>query len=302
MAAMSTVMTVRVPLKHLALISVTGEECNVFLQGQLSNDIRELTATRAQLSSLNSSKGRVLAVLQLVRYGNGVLMLVPATIAESVAEHLAKYVLRSKAKVEVAAGMSCFGLIGTRANDSLDQFGSASVDRDWQSVAPDGLVVWQTLSTAVQRIIVAGPTKKVTAAYDSLRDTPVGDIHMWRLHDLLAGLPEILPPTQDKFVAQMLRLDDLGAIDFDKGCYTGQEVIARAHYLGKVKRGSKVGRTQGKRPLKPAEPLKVDGELAALVVSSAPDPDGGQVVMAVQHKEFPDGTVFTAADGVEVTL
>ena len=295
-------MTTRVPLKHLAFVSVTGEECNVFLQGQLSNDIRELTATRAQLSSLNSAKGRVLAVVQLVRFGNGVLMLVPATIADSIAETLSKYVLRTKAKVEVAKGVSCFGLIGTRANDVLDRFGSAPVDRDWQSVAPDGLVVWQTLSSSVQRIIVAGAAKSVTAAYDALAEVPATDLHAWRLQDLLAGLPEILPPTQDKFVAQMLRLDDLGAIDYDKGCYTGQEVIARAHYLGKVKRANKVGHTAAKRPLKPAEPLKVDGDLAAIVVSSAPNPAGGQVVMAVLHKEFPDGTVFVAADGVEVTL
>ena len=295
-------MTVRVPLKHLSLISVTGEEANVFLQGQLSNDIRELTATRAQLSSLNSAKGRVLAVTQLARYGNGILMLVPGTIAENVAAHLTKYILRTKAKVEVAKNLTCFGLIGTRANDVLDKFGCAPVDREWQSVAPDGLVVWQTLGSDIQRIIVAGNKTQVAAAYATLADVPETDLHAWRMHDLLAGLPEILPPTQDKFVAQMLRLDDLGAIDFDKGCYTGQEVIARAHYLGKVKRGSKVGRTSAKRPLKPAEPLKVDGELGALVVSSAPDPAGGQIVMAVLHKEFPDGTVFTAVDGVTITL
>ena len=147
-----------------------------------------------------------------------------------------------------------------------------------------------------------GAAKSVAAAYGALDNVPALDLHAWRLHDLLAGLPEIMPPTQDKFVAQMLRLDDLGAIDYDKGCYTGQEVIARAHYLGKVKRASKVGHTSAKRPLKPAEPLKVDGDLAAIVVSAAPNPAGGQVVMAVLHKEFPDGAVFTAADGVEVTL
>lgn len=297
----ATVMTMRVPLKHLELISVTGEEANVFLQGQLSNDIRELTATRAQLSTLNSAKGRVLAVLQLARYGNDVLMLLPATIAENVAETLSKYVLRTKAKVEVAKGIECFGLIGTRANDALEQMGAAPLQRDWHTVAPDSLVAWQTPGT-VQRIVVAGAANAVAGAWDKLADVPAADLHAWRLHDLLSGLPEIGPATQDKFVAQMLRLDDLGAIDFDKGCYTGQEVIARAHYLGKVKRGTKVGQTASKRPLKPAEPLKVAGELAAIVVSAAPNPAGGQTVMAVLHKEFPDGTTFVAADGTEINL
>lgn len=294
-------MTMRVPLKHLELVSVTGEECNVFLQGQLSNDIRELTATRAQLSSLNSAKGRVLAVLQLVRFGNGVLIMLPATIAEGVVGQLSKFVLRTKAKVALAEGFDCFGLLGTSANDALEQVGGAPLLRDWHTVTPDGMVAWQ-VPGRLQRIVVAGGAKPVAAAWKKLDGLPAADLHAWRRHDLLAGLPEIMPPTQDKFVAQMLKLDDLGAIDFDKGCYTGQEVIARAHYLGQVKRAARVGCTKGKRPLKPAEALKVDGKLAAIVVSAAPDPEGGQIVMAVLHGEFAEGTKFTATDGLEVSL
>ncbi|MFN2300877.1 MAG: folate-binding protein YgfZ [Gammaproteobacteria bacterium] len=294
--------TVRNPLKHLAVLAAAGEECNVFLQGQLSNDLRELTAHRAQLSSLNSAKGRVLAVLQVARLGTGVVAVLPSAIGPSVLEHLNKFVLRTKVTLTVDDKADCFGLMGENANDALERLGGQSLERDWASVALDGgMVAWRAPGR-VCRIIVAGPTAKVTKAYDSLSELPVGDLHSWRLQDILASIPEMLPPTQDKFVAQMLRLDDLGAISFTKGCYTGQEVIARAHYLGKVKRGSVVGCTQAKRPLKPAEVLEVEGKPAAIVVSAAPTPEGGQTVLAVLHQEFPAGTKFTAADGVEVSL
>lgn len=294
--------TVRNPLKHLAVLAASGEECNVFLQGQLSNDLRELTAHRAQLSTLNSAKGRVLAVLQLARLGTGVVAVLPSAIGQSVLEYLSKFVLRTKVVLTVDDKLDCFGLMGDNANASLERLGGQSVERDWNSITLDGgMVAWRAPSR-VCRVIVAGPTPSVTKAYESLSELPVGDPHAWRLQDILAGLPEILPPTQDKFVAQMLRLDDLGAISFTKGCYTGQEVIARTHYLGKVKRGSAIGCTEATRPLKPAEVLEVDGKPAAIVVSAAPTPQGGQTVLAVLHKEFPAGTKFLAQDGVSVSL
>jgi tRNA-modifying protein YgfZ len=295
--------TTRHPLKHLSVIAVTGEECNAFLQGQLSSDLRELTMTRAQPSSLNSAKGRVLAFMLLARFENCVLAVLPTAIAESVAQHMSKFILRTKAAITADDAYDCFGLQGENVNGTLAKLGAgAPIDRDWATASPGpDLVAWR-VPGKVDRAIVAGRTDAVRAAYKALSELPEADPHAWRLQDILAGLPEILPPTQDKFVAQMLRLDDLGAIDFNKGCYTGQEVIARAHYLGKVKRASASGCTSAKRPLKPAEVLEVDGKPAAIVVSAAPAPEGGQAVLAVLHGEQPPGTKFVASDGVEVVL
>lgn len=291
----------RVQLKHLAVISASGEECNAFLQSQLSNDLRQLTATRAQLNTFNSPKGRVLAVFQLARFGNSVLMLTTSGIAASVIVELSKYIVRSKAEVKLDQGVTCFGLMGDGANDAIEKIGGKRLENDWLQATMKGMIAWRVHGN-VPRFVVAGAAPAVTKAYETLGKLPEADLHAWRMQDLLAMMPEVLPQTQGKFVAQMLRLDELGAIDYDKGCYTGQEIIARAHYLSQVKRETMLAFTAAKRPMKPGESLKLDEEPIATVVSGAPRPEGGQVVMLVVVGEVPEGTELVASDGIAVTL
>lgn len=293
--------TRRYRLKHLAVIRISGEQCNAFLQGQLSSDLRELTSMRAQLSSLNSAKGRVLAVLQLARLGNDILMVLPSAIAGNISDTLRKYILRMKVTVDVDPGLVCIGIAGPGAEKAVDALDIPIAPSDWACNSDDKRVAWR-LPGETDRVIVAAPTAIADSYWSKLESLEDGDMMNWRWHDIQSKLPEVLPATQDKFVAQMLMLDDLGAIDFDKGCYTGQEVIARAHYLGKVKRNCAVGATPSKRPLKPGEVLKVDDKPSAVIVSAAPHPETGQSILAVMNGKYPPGTMFYAADGVEVVL
>jgi tRNA-modifying protein YgfZ len=293
--------TRRFRLRQLAVIRVSGEQCNAFLQGQLSSDLRELTSMRAQISSLNTAKGRVLAVPQLARLGGDILLVVPSAIAPNVVETLLKYVLRMKVQIAVDPGLACIGIAGPGADKAFDGLGNTLGTSDWACWSGDDHVAWR-IPGEHDRILIAGKSATIDKLYGDLSAIPEGDLHLWRWLDVLSKIPEILPPTQDKFVAQMLALDELGAIDFNKGCYTGQEVIARAHYLGKVKRACAVGATPSKRPLKPGEFLKVDGKSAAIVVSAAPHPEAGQSLLAVMSGKFPPGTMFKASDGVEVVL
>ncbi len=292
----------RIQLKHLAVITASGEECNAFLQSQLSNDLRALTATRAQLNSFNSDKGRVLAVFQLARFDRKVLMVTSAPIAANVIVEMSKYILRTKAEVSLDKSIAWFGLIGEGTNDILEKLGGGRLESDLaQTSLKDEMIAWR-VPGKVTRVIIAGSAPKVAATFAGLKVIPEGDLQEWRLQDLYAMLPEVQPPTQGKFVAQMLRLDELGAIDYDKGCYTGQEIIARAHYLSQVKRETVLCFTATKRPMKPGEPLKLDEELVATVLSGAPQPEGGQVLMAVVTGELPEGTELIASDGVSVKI
>lgn len=291
----------RYRLKHLAVIRISGEQCNAFLQGQLSSDLRELTSMRAQLSSLNSAKGRVLAVLQLGRLGNDILMVLPSAIAGNIVDTLRKYILNMKVVVDVDANLACIGVAGPDVNKALDAMDIPIADSDWACNSDDKRVAWR-LPGEHDRVMVVAPTAIADSYWNKLDAYKDGDMLNWRWHDIQSKLPEVLPATQDKFVAQMLMLDDLGAIDFDKGCYTGQEVIARAHYLGKVKRNCAVGATPSKRPLKPGEVLHVDDKPSAVIVSAAPHPETGQSILAVMNGKYPPGTMFYAADGVEVVL
>lgn len=294
-------MNVRMSLEHLALLRVAGADRDAFLQGQLSSDIAALTPERAQLTSFNSPKGRVLAVMQLVRHGDTILMLLPASIAGAVRQRIALYILRSKAVVEEAAGLRCFGLAGPDAAGRVAALtGAAPPGGDWGVAAGNGRVAWR-VPGPVARLVVAGPGDAIESAWGECADFAGADDAYWRLQDVLAGLPEITPATQDAFVAQMLRLDELGAISFNKGCYTGQEVIARAHYRGRVKRHSAAGRSESAAIIEPAATLAdASGQTAATVVHAAPDPDGGQVVLAVLQREYPAGTGLRTPDGVVV--
>lgn len=296
-------MDTRHALEHISLLRASGADLDGFLQGQLSTDVTKLTHDRAQLSSFNSPKGRVLAVLHVVRVGDAVLMALPASIAGTVQRRMAMYILRSAVTLETATGFGCFGISGPGAGACAARLtGEREADTDWGCIGGNGIAAWRVPGDN-PRYVVAGDGTAADDAWRDCDDLENGHDDAWRCQDVLAGLPEIVPATQDLFVAQMLRLDELGAVDFGKGCYTGQEVIARAHYRGKVKRYSAVGRTGSMTPPEPASVLgDADGNSAATVVSAAPHPDGGQALLAVLHRAYPPGTVLTGADGAAITF
>jgi tRNA-modifying protein YgfZ len=159
----------------LGTLLVSGADARSFLQGQLSADIDTLTSTRPMLSSCNSAQGRVQAVLWLLERSEGIALILPASLTESIATRLRKYVLRSKVKIDTVPAVELPG------------------------------------------------------------DHPYREAD-WRLAGIRAGLPQVYPETHEAFVAQMLNLDLLGGVSFEKGCYTGQEIIARTHFRGAIKR------------------------------------------------------------------
>jgi tRNA-modifying protein YgfZ len=274
--------TVVVPLAHLGVFRAAGADCDSFLQNQLSNDVRELSPTRAQLSSYNSPKGRVLDVLSLRRDGDGVLLETRASTLPATLKRLRMFVLRSKLTLEdVSGAQSALGLAGPRAEQLLRQNGLPVPAQDWEHASADGVTVLRRpgLSPRFSLHTSAPATEELwnKLAADA---RPAGTAH-WRLLDILAGLPAIRPETADHFVAQMLNLDRLGGISFGKGCYPGQEIVARMHYLGNLKRRMFLGFTAGEA--QPGAAIHVAGETQAVgeVVDSAPHPQRGRALLAV---------------------
>ena len=279
-AAAALAGTVVAPLTHLALVRASGDDVDTFLQGQLSNDLRQLTRERAQLSSFNSPKGRMLAVLHLVRTPDAVLLELPRAILEPVLKRLSMYVLRARVKLAEANDLVAIGIAGAGAPQALEALALPAPAAPLACAWAGELGVVRRLGST-PRYAVLAPASRATQLWQRLREAavPVGT-QAWKLLDIEAGVPAVYAETQDHFVPQMCNLDALGGISFDKGCYTGQEVVARVHYRGAVKRHmSKVLSLQA--TLAPGAAFALPDGRTGEVVDSAPHPNGGTVALVV---------------------
>jgi folate-binding protein YgfZ len=203
-------------LDDLGVLTLRGRDALAFLQGQLSQDVNGLAEEQALFAGCHTPQGRVIAILRLLPAGEGAHCVLPRELVEPLAARLRRYILR--AKVSVADDSGALRVIGIAAGGT----------RTLQVAAA---------GTEVPSIAAAGSTLIA-------RDT-------WRALDIADGLPQVYRATSETFIAQMLNLDCVGGIAFDKGCYTGQEIIARAHYRGRVKRRMQRFRTAAT----PGEPL-----------------------------------------------
>ena len=240
-----------VDLGDLGALRIAGVDAVRFLQGQLSNDIGLVGAERCILAGLHNPQGRAAALLRVVQLApNDLLALLSRELAATVAGRLSKYVLRAKVKVtDESPSWRVTGLIASGLGDPapLDAF-PKTVGAQQRA----GDVILVCVGEQPARWIVIAPAGAGQPAAGLPQSVPAGR-DTWRQLDIGAGLPQIYAATSEEFVAQMLNLDLLGAIAFDKGCYTGQEVIARAHYRGRVKRRLQRFRSRGPLDLKPGD-------------------------------------------------
>jgi len=219
-----------VALPHLGLLRFRGADALAFLQGQVSNDTRRLASGTPLLAAYSSPQGRVLAVLQLVPTPGGVLGVLPRELVEPIGERLRKFVLRSKVVIEALPEWSVAGDGGEGAGP---REGAGPQD---DAGTEDGVTIAPLVAGGGRRWVLGTDTAmSAFAAPDGVNRWPQGE-RDWRLADIRAGLPQVYAATSDSFVAQMLNLDVLDGISFNKGCYTGQEIIARTQHLGRIKR------------------------------------------------------------------
>lgn len=236
------------------LIEVTGPERHKFLQGQLSTDLRQLTPELSQFSSWNNAKGRVVTTLRVFEHGEGVILALPQALCTPVTTRLRLFVLRAKVQLsEVSDQLARFGITGDEAPHLLAACGCAPPQTVNSVTQCDGIQLIRLHGTA-PRIAIHGEPSLLKALWTKLEQQsarPVGSDH-WTLLRILAGEPHIHPATSGHFVAQTLGLEELGAVHFNKGCYLGQEVIARTHYRGAVKRHLHRGSCDTKESVLPA--------------------------------------------------
>ena len=271
-------------LDFLSVLRVSGADAHAFLQGQLTADVDEVGPSRSRLVAWCSPRGRVLALFRLFVEPTGAYRVVcERWFAAALLARFRMFILLSDVRIdEVGDEFEVAGVAGTRALP-------APLAAWAETAGVDNAVTHEEMTIArvpgrARRFLVTGAPVRIGSIASARTDGRVREISAgaWRLADICAGVPRITANSSDVFLPQMLNLDRLRALSFDKGCYVGQEIVARAHHLGRVKRRAYVARTtaaaEGDPILSAAEndPRKV-GEIVAV----EPHPDGDSAALVV---------------------
>ena len=265
-----------------AVLAIEGADAVGFLQGQTTCDIKALKPGQMTLGAICNPKGRTLAVFRLLRVESGCLLVLPKDRIDAVRRRLIPYVLRAQVRITGAVDDGDWSLLGGLG--SIGPGAGAVLGMTGEPQPGQALLMstgaWMLTLERSGKYLVAGPSA-VTAAlrYRLLADGLAHEItnERWQFAEIADGIPTITDATAEEFIPQMLNLDLLGGISFGKGCYTGQEVVARTHYLGAVKRRMHRLRAQSDR--RPE---------AGLRIAMGPDDTlAGQVLIAAGTPEMP---------------
>ena len=227
------------PLTHLGLISAAGEDAAHFLHNQLSNDVEHLDASQARLAGYCSPKGRLLADLLIWKTADGIMLQLPREIQAGIQKRLQMFVLRAKAKLSDATEQHVMlGLAGPAAASALMRwFPVLPVAIYGKVESAAGTLIRHTNAYEVPRYQWITTEEQAIAAWPQLTEIlQAAGTDAWRLAEIDSGVPHITAATQEKFVPQMINFELIGGVNFKKGCYPGQEIVARSQYLGKLKR------------------------------------------------------------------
>jgi folate-binding protein YgfZ len=292
-------------LSQLGLIAVQGPDAANFLQGQFSNDVSEVSERLSQLNAYCSPKGRLLAVFRLFLRAGVYYLLLPQDILDATLKRLRMYVLRAQVTLSNASDrlvrIGVFGPdAGARAAALLGNLPVApgilppatlvhpctsnEVNEVAQIQHPDGLFTVLRPPGTVQRFVIVGELAGIKALWGALQPNALQvKADYWNLLDIRAGLPNIHTATMDTFVPQMVNLDLLGGVSFTKGCYPGQEIVARTHHLGSIKRRMVRAWADAPDPPQPSDALYVPGNSQAVgqVVDAQLSPRGVFEMLAV---------------------
>ena len=277
------------PLTHFGLITATGEDAAHFLHNQLTNDVEKLDTGHARLAGYCTPKGRLMATFLLWKSADSVLLQLPRQLQPAIQKRLQMFIMRSKVKLaDRGDDLVQIGLVGPAATAALGAWFPVLPDAPYAKVdteagslirlADTGDVGDPAAAGVVRYVWVTDP-QTAQSAWPRLAITlqPAG-ASAWQLTEVRAGIPLVTAATQEQFVPQMINFEAVGGVNFQKGCYPGQEIVARSQYLGKLK-----------RRMMPATVIAADVAAGTEVFSSAdPDQACGMVVNAAAMT--PDAT------------
>ena len=266
---------------HLAVIRAHGEEAGHYLQGQVSCDLREVDQQGHRNGMHLTLKGRGLVSARIVRDGDDYLLLCPADLSEAVIKALMKYRLRAKVEFSVDQDLVVLGLAGNLPAGAPDHGNSAETDQG----------LWLRYPFTDHALLLVKQDDAEHAWQTLAADRATTGANGWQLADIDAGEGMVYPGAQDLFLPQVLNYDVTAGVNFKKGCYTGQEVVARMHFKGKLKQRMQRINYSADVDLTPGETLRdSNGKAAGEVVSAARTSQGGAALVVLRKDT--DGVLF----------
>ena len=269
--------TVLADLSHYALIEASGDDVIEFLQGQLTNDIKLVTENSGQLSAYCNPKGRILANFRIFKRHKHYFLRLRSDIVDATLKRLRMFVMRSKVElIDRSDELSRIGIAGVNASKNLStMFKNLPANADDSSTENEITII--KLPGTLPRYEAHGPVEKIKELWETLQENAIliGE-NSWNLLTIRAGIPEIVSETVEAFVPQMVNLQAINSLSFTKGCYPGQEVVARMHYLGKLKRRLFIGTVKG-------DTLPISGQ--SIMTGNENEEKAGQIVTASWSKD-----------------
>lgn len=289
-------------LTATGLIAVRGADASAFLHAQLTSDIAGLGTPGTQYSGYCSPKGRLVATFLVWRCENDFLLQLPEALRESVQARLSKYVLR--ARVQLASSQRrLFGLWGLDAAATIEALTGTVPEREHAAFSSETLCVTRLPLGRYLIAVEAHHADHVRAQVSAaVREQPEA---AWSALDIAAGVPVITAQTQDQYVPQMVNLQLIGGVSYTKGCYPGQEIVARTHYLGRLKQ--RMYRVHiPAADVSPGDPLYSPafgpGQASGAVLNVAPLAEGGHDALAVIQTAGVQSSHWKSAGGPKVEL
>ena len=289
--------TIVVPLTHLALIEASGEDAKSFLHNQLTSDVNHLGKGLAQHAGWCTAKGRMQASFLTWRQDERYLLALSADLQEASLKRLQMFVLRAKVKLAALTDTTLMlGVSGPQAEESLADAGLPCPSTPLTMAMQDETTV---IRLDDSRLLIVAPESAMAGLWQKLtvKARPAG-LSAWRWLDIQAAFPLVTLATKEEFVPQMADFEKIGGVSFHKGCYPGQEVVARTQYLGKVKRH--LFRLTSTQALKPGDVLHSPDnpdQSCGMVMTAAPSPAGGYEALAVVQSNYSENVRLGSLDG-----
>jgi folate-binding protein YgfZ len=299
------------PVTDLGLVSVTGDDAASFLHNQLTNDVEHLAPGEARLAGYCTPKGRLLGTFLVWRDAGSVYLQLPRELQAQLQKRLSMYVLRAKAKLADATAEpsheAVLGVAGDGADHALREHVGVLPSMPYQvETSPAGTVIRLADAFGKPRFLWLTSAETATAALPALKEKlALGGNQAWRLAAIHAGVPQITTKTLEQFVPQMVNLELLGGVNFKKGCYPGQEIVARSQYLGKLKRRMALATIDnaaalaGEEVFSTADPEQPCG----MIVNAAVNGTGGaDALVEMKLASLQDDVHLGSAGGAKVTF
>ncbi|MEB0039673.1 MULTISPECIES: folate-binding protein YgfZ [unclassified Pseudomonas] len=289
-------------LSHEGILAVRGPDASKFLQGQLTCNLNYLNDTAATLGARCTQKGRMQSSFRILLEGDGCLLAMASELIEPQLADLKKYAVFSKSKLtDESAGWVRFGL-----HDGDGALVSLGLDLPQASdsvVRANGLIAIRVSPARAELWAAADQADDVQARLAA--HLAQGSLNDWLLGQIRAGIGQVMGNTRETFIPQMLNLQAVGGVSFKKGCYTGQEIVARMQYLGKLKRRLYRLTLAGIDLPEPGTALfsPVHASAVGEVVMAAQAEDGIELLAVLQADAAEDGHIHVgAADGLTLQL